>query len=77
MVMEGHLLSHKKILVKRVPYKVYIPNVLVMSISFLLQEYCLNHGSTGCLSNCLEWVDLSWRDLDQRELSCNLCDSKL
>ena len=37
-VVEGHWLVHTKILVKQVP-----ENVLAMPISFLLNEYWLNH----------------------------------
>ena len=44
---------------------------------FLLHEYRLNHWLIRCLSNRLEWVDSIWRDLDRRESSWNLCDSKL
>ena len=60
-----------------VPEKVYVPNVLAISIFFLLHEYWLNYRSILCLLNQLEWVDSSWCDLDQLELSQNLCDSKL
>ena len=37
----------------------------------------MNHWLIRCFSNCLEWVDLSWCDLGQHELSWNICGSKL
>ena len=54
MEMEGHLFYHKKILVKQVLEKVYVPIVLVMTISFLLHKYWLNHRLTRCLSKFIE-----------------------
>ena len=61
----------------RVPEKVYVPNVPATKIYFLLRKYQLNHLLIQCLSNILEWVDLIRCDSVQRELSQNLCDSKL
>ena len=57
---------------KRVP-----DNVPVMPISFILQKCWLNHGLIQCLLNHMEWIDLSWCDLDPHELTRNHCDSKL
>ena len=48
-----------------------------MEISFLLHEYRPNHGLTQCLSNWLEWVDLSQYYLYQRESIRNIFDSDL
>ena len=67
MVTEGHLHSHKYILVKRVP-----ENVPEIPISFIFHKYCLNHGLIRCLSNWTEWVNLSRCDFDQCELNQNI-----
>ena len=48
-----------------------------MPISFILHEYSLNHGLILYVSNCLEWVNSSQFDSDQRELSRNIFDSNL
>ena len=72
MVTEGDLPSNKTILVKRVP-----ENVPAMPISFILHKDCMRRGLILCLSNCLEWVDSSWCDLDKHESSWNLFDSNL
>ena len=48
-----------------------------MTISLLLQKYWLNYWLIIFFLNWLEWVDTSWCDLDQREPSWNICDSKL
>ena len=39
-------------------------NVTVAPISFILHEYCPNHGLIRCFSNQPEWVDSIWCDLD-------------
>ena len=72
MVKEGHLQYHKKILVKWVPE--YVP---AMPISFLLHECWLDHGLIRCLPNCLEWIESSRCDSDQRDSSQNLFYSNL
>ena len=72
MVTEVQLHSHTKILVKRVP-----DNVPAMTISFLFHKHHLNQGLIRYLSNCLEWVESSWCDLDQRESSRNIFDCDL
>ena len=48
-----------------------------MTTYFLLHKYRLNHLLIRCLSNHPEWVYSSRHDLYWRELSQNLCDSKL
>ena len=48
-----------------------------MTISFLLHKYRLNNWLILCLSNLLVLVDLTWCDLDQRESSWDICESKL
>ena len=39
-MMEGHLISHTKILVERVPEEVYVPNVSAIKYLF----YCTDIG---------------------------------
>ena len=77
MMTEGHLFSHTRILVKQVPEELYVPNVPVMSISFIFYEYQMNHLLILFVFNRLEWVDSIWCDSDQHESSRNICDSKL
>ena len=72
MVTEGHLHSHKAILVTCVP-----ENVPTMPIIFLFHKFCLNHGLIQCLLDWLEWVDSIWCDLDICESSRNIFDSNL
>ena len=76
-MLKVQLLSHKKILVERLPNKMYVPNVPAMTVSFLLHNYQLNHLLIQRFSHQMVWVDLSRCDSDQRESSWNLCDSKL
>ena len=68
----GNFYFDMKILVKRV-----LENVTVMQISFLLHKYLLKYGLIRYLLNQLAWVDLSYCDLYQLELSGNQFDSNL
>ena len=68
----GDFNSNMKILVKRV-----LENVTVMQISFLLHKYLLKYGLIRYLLNQLAWVDLSYCDLYQLELSGNQFDSNI
>ena len=67
---EGHLHSHTKILVKRLP-----ENVPEIPIYFLLHEYWLNHGLIQFLPNRMERFDSIWCDLDQHKSNRNSFDS--